>query len=213
MLGKYLLGPKVNSGYHPKPLLPTPLLANKPNAGQRTNYKDIGSTSNWKRLTKFIHAVIRVQKIAKGLCYYCDQPFDKGHQCASKSTQLFLVEVPGEDDKDSGTGEFSREVNFDLEEMEPQVSTNAMNEASGFHTMRINDHVGKKTLHILIDSGSTHNFLDVGFAKKFGCKMEPIAMKVVTIADGISSNVNMFAKISHGRCTVLRLYLICCCSL
>lgn len=65
--------------------------------------------------------------------------------------------------------------------MEPQVS---MNGASGFHAMRINGHLGKKTLHILLDSGSTHNFLDVNLAKKLGCRMEPIAMQAVTIADG-----------------------------
>jgi len=50
--------------------------------------------------------------------------------------------------------------------------------------MRINRHLGKKTIHILIDSGSTHNFLDVNLAKKLGCKMEPIVVQAVTIADG-----------------------------
>lgn len=56
---------------------------------------------------------------------------------------------------------FSGEIDFDSGEMEPQISMNAMNGVSGFHNMRINGHVEKKTVHILIDSGSTHNFLDV----------------------------------------------------
>jgi len=60
----------------------------------------------------------------------------------------------------------------------------AINGASGFHTMRINGHLGKKTIHILIESGSTYNFLDVNLAKKLGRKMEPIALQAVTIADG-----------------------------
>ena len=90
--------------------------------------------------------------MAKGLCYYCNQPFDKGHKCRSRTTQLFLVEVPGEDEQDrEDTHEFSGEIDFDSREMEPQISMNAMNGVSGFHTMRINEHVGKKTVHILID--------------------------------------------------------------
>jgi len=60
---------------------------------------------------------------------------------------------------------------------------NAMNEASGFHIMRINGHVGKKIVHIVIDSGSTHNFLDVNLAKRLGCKIETIALQAVTIFD------------------------------
>ena len=60
---------------------------------------------------------------------------------------------------------------------------NAMSGFTGFHTMRINGHLGKKTIHVLIDLGITHNCLDVNLAKRLGCKIEPIAAQVVTIAD------------------------------
>jgi len=63
-----------------------------------------------------------------------------------------------------------------IEEVEPQISMNAICGNTGFQTMRINGHVGKKTIHILIDSRSTHNFLDVNLAKGLGCKLEPLAM-------------------------------------
>ena len=113
-----------------------------------------------------------------GFCHYCDQPFDKGHKCQEKTTQLFLIEIPGEEGKENeGTNEFSREINFGSDEAEPRVPMNAMNGAGGFLTMRINGHLGKKTLHIPIDSGNPHNFLDVNLAKKLGCKMEPMAMQ------------------------------------
>jgi len=39
-------------------------------------------------------------------------------------------------------------------------------------------------LHILIDSGSTRDFLDIQVAKKFGCKMEVVNPLQVTMADG-----------------------------
>lgn len=63
---------------------------------------------------------------------------------------------------------FSGEVEFTEEESMSQISINAMSGHSSFNTMRVNGHMGKKTLHILIDSGSTHNFLDEQLASVWG---------------------------------------------
>lgn len=93
-------GPKPSGMYNSKPLLPTPNFANKTNMLPGTNSKGVNTSSNWQKPTKFILAAVRAEKMAKGLCYYCDQPFDKGHKCGSKTTQVFLVEVPGEDEQD-----------------------------------------------------------------------------------------------------------------
>jgi len=113
--------------------------------------------------------------MAKGLCYYCDQLFDQGHKCETKAKQLFLVEVMGEEDDDMSIEDFTKKVEFDEAEIILQISMNAMNGSTGFHTMRVNGHVGKRTLHILVDSGSTHNFLDETFAKRLGCRLESVA--------------------------------------
>ena len=43
---------------------------------------------------------------------------------------------------------------------------------------------GKKTVNILIDSGSTHNFLDANLAKRLGYKMKHIALQAITTANG-----------------------------
>lgn len=60
--------------------------------------------------------------MARGICNYCDKPFERGHKCASRSTQLFLVEVQGsgetEDEERQGKGE--------LVQTHPQISMNAM---------------------------------------------------------------------------------------
>jgi len=61
--------------------------------------------------------------------------------------------------------EFSRAVDFDSNKINPEISMDAMNGVTSYHTIRINGHVGKKTIHILLDSGSTHNFWDVNLAK------------------------------------------------
>ncbi|VFQ85131.1 unnamed protein product [Cuscuta campestris] len=35
---------------------------------------------------RFIPATVRAEKIAQGLCYYCDKPYGRGHKCESKET-------------------------------------------------------------------------------------------------------------------------------
>ena len=70
------------------------------------------------------------------------------------------------------------------ENSHPQISIQAMHGSVGFQTMRVTGHVGKRQIHILIDSGSTHNFLDENFAKKCGCKLEAMKVQSVTIAGG-----------------------------
>ncbi|GJY99870.1 retrotransposable element Tf2, partial [Tanacetum coccineum] len=53
----------------------------------------------------------------------------------------------------------------------PHISLNALHGRNAFHTMRVSGYVGKHEIRILIDSGSTHNFLDCNSAKKLGCPL------------------------------------------
>ena len=88
-----------------------------------------------KNPPRFIPASERVEKIAKGLCYYCDKPFERGHKCANRTTQLFLVEVPGldaeeimgEDDGAEWQGE-----DIDSSDSTPCISVSALNGDHGF---------------------------------------------------------------------------------
>ncbi|GJW88274.1 putative nucleotidyltransferase, ribonuclease H, partial [Tanacetum coccineum] len=50
--------------------------------------------------------------------------------------------------------------------------------------MRVRGYVGKQPLHILIDCGSTHNFLDVFAAKKLPCQLTPTIPLRVDVANG-----------------------------
>ena len=45
-------------------------------------------------------------------------------------------------------------------EVIPHISLNALKGTVGFHTMKVTGKVGKQILHILVDSRSTHNFLN-----------------------------------------------------
>ena len=70
----------------------------------------------------------------------------------------------------------------------PHISVHAIRglRSKGYQTMRVTIYVKTKPLHILIDSGSTHNFLDIGVAKKLGCEVEEIGPMKVDVANGSS---------------------------
>ena len=97
----------------------------------------------------------------KGLCYNCDERFRPGHRC--KKQQIFVLETMDE------TEENSRAVELDLELEASQtvleISLHALSGVSKPRTMRVTGLIRGRKLHILIDSGSTHNFVSLKFAK------------------------------------------------
>ena len=54
--------------------------------------------------------------------------------------------------------------------------------------------VGSQPMHILIDSGSTHNFLDVATAKKLRCELLKITPLVVVVANGAQLQCQMVCR-------------------
>ncbi|GKB98805.1 reverse transcriptase [Tanacetum coccineum] len=121
-------------------------------------------------------------KRAKGLCFHCDQKFVPRHKCSGQAFALELII-----DHDPQMEMYSLEGNkeeFVMPEVSneeiPQISLNALTGLTSYRTMRVIGHFGKQKIHILIDSRSTHNFLDVFMAKKLGCKIREIDPLVAT---------------------------------
>lgn len=64
------------------------------------------------------------------------------------------------------------------------ISIQALSGCKSYQAMRIVGFAQRKPLHILMDTGSTHNFLDLDYAKSLGCIMEPIQPQSIKVADG-----------------------------
>ncbi|GJX25621.1 retrotransposon-related protein [Tanacetum coccineum] len=126
-------------------------------------------------------------KRAKNLCFYCDEKFVPGHKC---SGQLFSLEICVDS---NNSEEYELEAlleeplvqNFgDSVPETPVISLHAMTGETTYKTIRVKAYVGKHTIHSLIDSGSTHTFLDLGVAKKLGCKLRATCPMDVSVANG-----------------------------
>jgi len=96
-----------------------------------------------------------------------------------------LIETLGvEEDFDCEEKELRETEEGGVQAEEPQISVHALSGCQSFQTMRVTGLHGKTSLHILIDSCSTHNFLDISIARKVGCKLEAILTQSITIANG-----------------------------
>ncbi|GFS38385.1 hypothetical protein Acr_00g0057160 [Actinidia rufa] len=94
----------------------------------------------------------------KGLCYYCDEKYIPGHCC--NNPQLFMIEdFPT-------TDEPSLEPN--PTELVPEISYHAMTGTSHPQTIRVLGKLQNHEVTVLIDGGSTHNFIDQNVVSKFG---------------------------------------------
>ncbi|GKC73880.1 reverse transcriptase [Tanacetum coccineum] len=69
-------------------------------------------------------------------------------------------------------------------EERPQISFNALSGVNSFKTIRIKGYMGKQLMHILMDTGSTHNFIAMAAARRMGCQLRRIVPLEVSIANG-----------------------------
>lgn len=118
------------------------------------------------------------EKRAKGLCFGFDEKYAPSHKC--KRQHLFMMEI--EEDDLTAITEVEPTLYITVEE-QPLISLHAMTDSLGGSTIRVEGKVGNRLLHILIDSGSTHNFLDLHTAKKHSCVCLPLQQLQVTVAN------------------------------
>ncbi|KAF2301132.1 hypothetical protein GH714_020360 [Hevea brasiliensis] len=97
------------------------------------------------------------EKRTKGLCFWCDEKFTPGHKCAMRQAFVMHIRVDeGSDDEEEMLGCEEELVTG----QELQMSLSAMRGTPGAQTMCVAGTCGKRSLQVLIDTGSTHNFLD-----------------------------------------------------
>lgn len=94
----------------------------------------------------------------KGLCYHCDKKYTRGHIC--KNPRLFLIDGCWPETEIEMTNEVTDGVVEIEQESSPEISLHAIIGTNTPQTMRVVGTVFNKSISLLIDSGSTHNFVD-----------------------------------------------------
>ena len=106
------------------------------------------------------------EKREKVIFYNCDRKYTKGHKCAEK--KLIYIDGEEEQEKEQETSkeeDIHQEPIPQKEEMNWTISCNALTRITTPQTLKIEGYIKKKKVIVLIDAGSTHNFIHCKIAK------------------------------------------------
>jgi hypothetical protein len=143
------------------------------------------------------------ERRSKGLCYTCDEKWNPSHVC--KTPKLYLMQVI-----EGNKGEHSKEVYFDYEEGEggekasliarnsehPKISLHAISRSPSPNTIRLVGTIRQQRVIILVDSGSTHNFVDPYIARK--AKLQCLVKEIITVKVANGDVIT-----SEGKCLAM----------
>jgi hypothetical protein len=105
----------------------------------------------------------------KGLFFNCDNKYNKGHKCREK--KLFYIECEEEEEQEPSQDENVEAISS--KELIPMILCNALAGISTPQTLNIKGYIKNKKVIVLIDSGSTHNFIHYKLSKALNCFVYP----------------------------------------
>ena len=113
-----------------------------------------------------------------GLCYNCDEKFVPGHRCQ----KLFVIEIVGFDDTEEP--QETAAISGDLDTLGTSLHVLTGVQSCRFYTMKVFISLGNTMAVALLDSDSSHNFLDIKMAERAGLRLQPCTGLSVTVANG-----------------------------
>jgi hypothetical protein len=122
----------------------------------------------------------------KGLCFNCDNKYSKGHKCREK--KIFYIDCEEEEHQEQEPSQDENVEAISPEELTPTISCNALAGISTPQTLNIEGYIKKKKVIVVIDSGSTHNFIHYKLSKALNFFVYPALEFQVMIADGGTIN-------------------------
>nr|XP_023929288.1 uncharacterized protein LOC112040632 [Quercus suber] len=129
----------------------------------------------------------------QGLCFNCDEKYQAGHQCKG-GAKVFLLEgfpIANESSSQAQLLELEdNEVEVQVEQelgnnaLEAEITLYALVGSPSPNTMRVRSKIKELGLVSLINSGSTHNFLDLSMVLTLKLQIDTSQMMEVKVANG-----------------------------
>ncbi|XP_057453401.1 uncharacterized protein LOC130745246 [Lotus japonicus] len=129
---------------------------------------------------------------AQNLCFFCHEKYTPGHDYPQrKKSQVFFMVVDGLDseecqevlEQDLGPEVSVPKVSLNALHGD-SISLNALDGDSQYPMMRLTGWLGKKRIFLLIDTGSTHNFINQKLCHEGLSKLQCLQPVKITVADG-----------------------------
>ncbi|XP_019438841.1 PREDICTED: uncharacterized protein LOC109344533 [Lupinus angustifolius] len=118
------------------------------------------------------------EKREKGLCFRCDEPYNREHKCRNKQLRIILVKVDEE-------GEGNEEGEEQLQTFKSlHLSLFSMTGFTTTRSWKVEGWVDERSMIILIDCGASHNFIVAEMVKKLQLKVVDTPAYWVEVGDG-----------------------------
>ncbi|XP_047314445.1 uncharacterized protein LOC124918294 [Impatiens glandulifera] len=150
------------------PLLPKPVGPST----NRTSFSGIphaSSSGGNQGSMKQLEPTVFDEKRRKGLCYKCDQKWEPNHKC---KTKLFMISA--NDQEALPDVQLWRTLPFSL---------HALTGSKNFQTLQIWGKIRSLPVVILIDTGNTHNFINIRILRNIGHEAMKTQVLSVKVAD------------------------------
>jgi hypothetical protein len=130
-----------------------------------------------------------VERQLKGLCYNCDDKYFLGHKCKEQKLFMAISEDISEEDVETPLVSESLEITditppSDPPEVEPVISLNALTSFSTPQTLKLIGYIKHRKVIILVDNGSTHNFIHRRIAQETHCYIHVVNNFQIMIDNG-----------------------------
>jgi hypothetical protein len=130
-----------------------------------------------------------VERQLKGLCYNCDDKYFLGHKC--KEQNLFMAiseDISKEDFETSLVSESLEPTDItppsDPLEVEMTISLNALIGFFAPQTLKLIGYIKHRKVIILVDNGSTHNFIHRCISQETHCYIHAVNNFQIMISNG-----------------------------
>ncbi|KAJ3697247.1 hypothetical protein LUZ61_000952 [Rhynchospora tenuis] len=130
------------------------------------------------------------QRRQEGLCFNCDEKFVRGHKCKGRATLLYLEGA--EDDPD-----LEDHYTFSLTESdqpETEISLNTLLGRYSTKAMRMLGCISSHPVQVLVDSGSTNNFISRRTAQFLKLATSPTTLFRVRVGNGATLQCDKLCK-------------------
>ena len=126
------------------------------------------------------------------MCYNCDDQFQPGHRC-KRQFYLLIVEPETPDPQTEALIQLMLPPEPTLDpqpepepsvEPKPQISLHALMGHKIPQTLRVQGRINNHPLMVLVDSGSTHNFIQDRIARQLGFPLSPAQEFQVLVGNG-----------------------------
>ncbi|KOM58233.1 hypothetical protein LR48_Vigan11g126700 [Vigna angularis] len=186
----------------PKSTLP-PLLPNP-------NIKPLSQTNKHHQIRKLSPAEMQLRR-EKCLCYFCDEKFSFSHKCPNR--QMMLLQLIDDDLGDTREPDPPDLIQTDSELCNPEhhLSLNAMKGVGGVGTIGFTGHIGPLAVKILVDGGSSDNFIQPRIAQFLKLPIEYVTGFQVFVGNGQSMTtegvIQQLAVTIQGHQLIVPVYL------